>query len=103
MFEQAITSALQNYKEANSAVRELLPCNPLRLGIALNLSVLYYEVMNEDIEACKIAEAALEEAITKIDEVNEEEFVDARAVINLLKENLTIWKEPEVDVDKEDD
>ena len=103
MKEQAITNSLQNYKEATSVVRELLPCNPLRLGIALNLSVLYYEVMNEDKQACELAEAALQDAITKIDELNEEEFVDARAMINLFKENLTIWKEPEVDVDKEDD
>jgi hypothetical protein len=103
MKEQAITNALQNYREANSVAKDLLPCHPLRLGIALNLSVLYYEVINEDKQACELAEAALQDAISKIDELDEEDFVDARAVINLLKENLTIWKEPEVDIDKEDD
>lgn len=29
----------------------------------------------------------------KIDDLGEEEFKDAKAIIELLKENLSIWKE----------
>ena len=31
----------------------------------------------------------------KIDDLGEEEFKDAKAIIELLKENLSIWKEEE--------
>ncbi len=31
--------------------------------------------------------------MNKIDEVDEETFRDAKSIIELLKENLTLWKE----------
>jgi len=42
---QARDGALQHYKEAEAAGRELQACNPIKLGLALNFSVFYYEVM----------------------------------------------------------
>ena len=40
-----------------------------------------------------MAEAALQDAMNKIDDVDEETFRDAKSIIELLKENLTLWKE----------
>ena len=45
--------------------------------------------------ACKLAEDALQDAMAKIDEVDEDTFRDAKSIIELLKENLTLWKEEE--------
>lgn len=42
-----------------------------------------------------MAETALQEAMNKIDDVDEETFRDAKSIIELLKENLTLWKEEE--------
>jgi molybdopterin synthase catalytic subunit len=42
-----------------------------------------------------LAETALSEAMNKIDDVDEETFRDAKSIIELLKENLTLWKEEE--------
>jgi 14-3-3 protein epsilon len=39
--------ALQHYKEADTAGKELPACNPIKLGLALNFSVFYYEVMQD--------------------------------------------------------
>ena len=50
-------------------------------------------MMEEQDKAIKMTEAALKEALKKIDDVDEEMFRDAKAVIELLKENITIWKE----------
>ena len=33
--------------------------------------------------------------MNKIDDVDEETFRDAKSIIELLKENLTLWKEEE--------
>ena len=37
----------------------------------------------------------MSDALEKIDDVDEETFRDAKSIIELLKENLTLWKEEE--------
>jgi 14-3-3 protein epsilon len=94
--------ALEHYKQADTAGRDLPPCNPIKLGLALNFSVFYYEVMQDSKQACLLAESSLQDAMNKIDEVDEETFRDAKSIIELLKENLTLWKEEEGDNNIED-
>ena len=53
--------------------------------------------MNDHKKACELGEAALTEALEKIDDVDEETFRDAKSIIELLKENLSLWKEEEGD------
>ena len=65
----------------------------MKLSICLNLSVFYFEVINDASKAINIADQALQAAMEKIDDLGEEEFKDAKAIIELLKENLSIWKE----------
>ena len=50
-----------------------------------------------------MADKALQEALDKIDELEEEDFRDAKSIIELLKENLTLWKEEEEDGNEIDD
>jgi hypothetical protein len=69
------------------------------LGLALNFSVFHYEVMQDNKQACQLAETALQDAMNKIDDVDEETFRDAKSIIELLKENLTLWKEEEGNAD----
>ena len=86
-------NALKAYNEANQIA--LPPCNPIKLGLALNFSVFHYEVMKNHKAACELADRALQEALDKIDELEEDDFRDAKSIIELLKENLTLWKEEE--------
>ena len=51
--------------------------------------------MNQHKQACELGEAALSDALEKIDDVDEETFRDAKSIIELLKENLSLWKEEE--------
>merc|ERR1712199_93164 len=87
--------ALEGYEQADKLSGGLNACNPIRLGLALNFSVFYYEVMNNHKLACELREKALADALEKIDEVDEETFRDAKSIIELLKENLSLWKEEE--------
>jgi 14-3-3 protein epsilon len=100
--EEVKQGALQGYEEAEKLSKDLNACNPIRLGLALNFSVFYYEVMNDHKKACELGEVALTEALEKIDDVDEETFRDAKSIIELLKENLSLWKEEEADNAVED-
>ena len=53
--------------------------------------------------ACDLADKALQEALDKIDELEEDDFRDAKSIIELLKENLTLWREEEEDGNNIDD
>lgn len=94
--------ALRGYEQADLKSQNLNACNPIRLGLALNFSVFQYEVMNSHKKACELGEKALTEALEKIDDVDEETFRDAKSIIELLKENLSLWKEEEGDNQVED-
>lgn len=93
--ETVKNGALENYQLASTTCQTLNACNPIRLGLALNFSVFHYEVMNNHKMACELGEQALTDALEKIDDVDEETFRDAKSIIELLKENLSLWKEEE--------
>ena len=89
--QESKETARKLYEEANSI--NLPACNPVKLGIVLNLAVFNYEIIGDYKKACQVSDNALTEALEKIDDLEEEEFKDAKAIIELLKENLAIWKE----------
>ena len=100
--EEVKGGALEGYCQADALSKGLNACNPIRLGLALNYSVFQYEVLDDKKKACELGEAALTEALEKIDDVDEETFRDAKSIIELLKENLSLWKEEEGDNGVED-
>ena len=100
-FEEVKQDALNAYVKANKI--DLPPCNPIKLGLALNFSVFHYEVMKNHKAACQLADESLQNALDKIDELEEDDFRDAKSIIELLKENLTLWKEEEEDGDNQID
>ena len=64
---------------------------------ALNFSVFYYEVMNDHAKAIQIASDALDKANKELPNIDEdaEENRDTVSIVNLLKENLDMWKSEE--------
>lgn len=94
--EEVKKGALEYYTKAMEICqKDLGACNPIRLGLALNFSVFYFEVMNDHKKACDLGETALQNALEKIDDCDEETFRDAKSIIELLKENLSLWKDEE--------
>ena len=91
--EEVKNKANAAYKDANDI--NLPACSPIKLGLALNFSVFNYEVLKNHAKACELADTALQSALDKIDELEEDDFRDAKSIIELLKENLTLWKEEE--------
>ncbi|CAD6264451.1 unnamed protein product [Miscanthus lutarioriparius] len=73
------------------AVKELPPTHPIRLGLALNFSVFYYEILNSPDRACSLAKQAFDEAISELDTLGEESYKDSTLIMQLLRDNLTLW------------
>jgi 14-3-3 protein epsilon len=65
--------------------------NPIRLGLALNYSVFYYEIKNDSNKACELAKGAFDEAIGVIETSSEDTMKDSMLIMQLLRDNLTLW------------
>ena len=85
-------SALDAYQAASGiASSDLPPTHPIRLGLALNFSVFYYEILNGPDRACHIAKQAFDDAIAELDTLSEESYKDSTLIMQLLRDNLTLW------------
>ncbi|KAH9547528.1 hypothetical protein CY35_11G038100 [Sphagnum magellanicum] len=90
--KEAAESTLLAYKSAQEiALTELAPTHPIRLGLALNFSVFYYEIVNSPDRACTLAKQAFDEAIAELDTLGEESYKDSTLIMQLLRDNLTLW------------
>jgi 14-3-3 protein epsilon len=88
----AADGALKAYKQASDiAVSDLPPTHPIRLGLALNFSVFYYEILNSPDRACQLAKQAFDDAIAELDTLSEESYKDSTLIMQLLRDNLTLW------------
>lgn len=90
--KDAADASLEAYKSASEvAVTELPPTHPIRLGLALNFSVFYYEILNSPDRACHLAKQAFDDAIAELDTLSEESYKDSTLIMQLLRDNLTLW------------
>ena len=90
---------LQAYNAALDSAKSIDYKNPIKLGLALNLSVFYYEVVANKDEACKLAKETLDKAKDALGNVDEDddEAKDAMSIVNLLQENLDMWNSEDDD------
>lgn len=96
--------AYEAYKQATEVAQtELTTTHPIRLGLALNFSVFYYEIFNSPERACALAKQAFDDAIAELDTLSEESYKDSTLIMQLLRDNLTLWTSDLQDADKADD
>ena len=79
----------------------LSPTIPVLLGLALNYSVFYYEILNnpdkvggirdDGWQACELAKHAFDSAVADLDSLQENDYKDATLILQLLRDNLTLW------------
>lgn len=87
----SLTSFAQPQSATDVAQTELTPTHPIRLGLALNFSVFYYEILNSPDRACHLAKQAFDDAIAELDSLSEESYRDSTLIMQLLRDNLTLW------------
>lgn len=90
--QDVLKSSEDAYQQAfEIAVKEMQPTHPIRLGLALNYSVFFYEIMSSPDRACHLAKQAFDEAIAELDQLQEDSYKDSTLIMQLLRDNLTLW------------
>jgi len=80
------------YQDAMALAKEHLEAtHPTRLGLALNFSVCHFEILERPTTARRLAKEAFDEAIEKLDSLNDMSYKDSTLIMQLLRDNLTIW------------
>lgn len=91
------------YKNAfQASKKDMAPTHPIRLGLALNFSVFYYEIQNNPDQACSLAKSAFDDAIAELDTLKEDSYKDSTLIMQLLRDNLTLWTSDTGDADEGD-
>ncbi|XP_041043838.1 14-3-3-like protein [Carcharodon carcharias] len=90
--KKTIGNSQTAYQTAFEISKEHLPStHPIRLGLALNFSVFYYEILNSPTEACDLAKKAFDQAIRDLDILQDDSYKDSTLIMQLLRDNLTLW------------
>ncbi|XP_061760187.1 14-3-3 protein beta/alpha-1 [Nerophis ophidion] len=90
--KDTVDNSQQAYQQAFDISKgDMQPTHPIRLGLALNFSVFYYEIQNNPEKACSLAKTAFDEAIAELDTLNEDSYKDSTLIMQLLRDNLTLW------------
>merc|ERR1712173_79465 len=96
--------AKEQYEKAwAKAVEHLAETHPTRLGLALNFSVCRYEILKEPKEACALAKDAFDKAIEKLDTLNDASYKDSTLIMQLLRDNMTLWTSEENNQEQDQD
>merc|ERR1712048_106084 len=98
--EDIKAKAEEFYKKAmDIAEANLNETHPTRLGLALNFSVCYYEILKEPEKACDLAKKSFDAAIEKLDTLTDASYKDSTLIMQLLRDNLTLWTSSQDDGD----
>ena len=102
--DKTVRSKAQDAYESASEVAQgkLVATHPIRLGLALNYSVFFYEIESKPNKACELAKKAFDDAISELDSQSEESYKDSTLIMQLLRDNLTLWTS-DMDAKDEDD
>uniref|UniRef100_A0A8C4GLC4 14-3-3 domain-containing protein n=1 Tax=Dicentrarchus labrax TaxID=13489 RepID=A0A8C4GLC4_DICLA len=93
--EEEKTSIISDSKDAyqnafDISKEEMQPTHPIRLGLALNFSVFFYEILTSPEQACQLAKTAFDDAIAELDTLSEDSYKDSTLIMQLLRDNLTV-------------
>jgi len=100
--ELAQNESFRSYETALAQVNESILCtSPILLGLVLNFSVFYYEIMGDKEKAIQMAKQYFDKAISETDKLDGEDLKDTTLILQLLRDNISSWNEEGDDDDDE--
>lgn len=92
--KEAAGHALISYKYAVIEAERSVPAtDPLRLGIALNYAVFYFEILQSVERATAVAQRAFDDGIASLSELEPDQKQKSMQILQLLRDNLSAWHE----------
>jgi len=89
--DEVSTKAADAYKKATEIAEPLPDTDSTKLGLALNYSVCLFEISKEKNQAVTVAKAAFDNALKKLDELDDNDYKNSTLIMQLLRDNLTLW------------
>ena len=80
------------YKNAYESSKKLSDTNTYKLSFILSYGVFYYEFLNEPTTSINLVKSAYNEAITKIDSLNDRMYKESTRILKLMKKNMELWQ-----------
>jgi len=93
---EVMDNCVAAYEQAMEiAEAELKVTDPRRLELALSFSVFCHEILGNGARCREIAMKGFDDAFEKIDEIDDEDYKDATAIMQLLRDNVALWEAEE--------
>jgi len=86
--KMAIENAQRCFRQASELSMKLSPAHPVRLALALSLSVFLHDVLKQTQRASAIAKEAFNGAIAELDTLDEESYKDSTRTMQALRDCL---------------
>jgi len=99
VYGKAAQDAAESYEMAMQSAQALPPTHAIRLGLALNFSVFYYEVFGKPEKAIELARSSFEAAHGDLSNVDQDTYKEAEQIMQLLRDNLQLWQSDQADGD----
>ena len=80
------------YKNAYESSKKLSDTNTYKLSFILSYGVFYYEFLNEPTTSINLVKSAYNDAITKIDSLNDRMYKESTRILKLMKKNMELWQ-----------
>lgn len=88
----SVKMAKTSYEKATTmAYANLTTTDPVRLGLDLNFSVFFYEILKDAKKACEIAKLSFDNAIYEIENIADDHYKDTTTIMQLMRDNLNLW------------
>lgn len=92
--EENSEQAEVHYKNAVEIASQYLPSTePARLRSVLAYSAFLYEIKHDSRNAIRVARNAFDTAIENLESLDEESYKDSTLILQLLRDNLTLWND----------
>ncbi|OHT05472.1 14-3-3 protein 8 [Tritrichomonas foetus] len=74
-----------------TAGEEMRIADPIYLSLVLNFSIFQYEILDMKDDAIDRADNVFNEAVRYMEELDEEEYSKASMILQLIRDNISIW------------